>query len=164
MNSDRAENLDEVIELLRKNVQDEASLTDAEKQHLTETSVVPDSLIKALQDFDFSTSDSSFDDAPYAEPEIIAQNYVTLSQFAIRQLGLENVRRLRAVYSEGCFVIYALTPEHVKLDFDQYTTSDYPANRELLFEAEALQGDLFEIEPSGEVHREIIRRIEGATL
>ena len=147
MKNDRMKRLDEAIELLQKNVQDSDSLSNEEKQHL-----------------DFSIPGSPLDDDLRTEQEIIAENYITLARFAIRQLKIKNVCKLKAEYSDGRFIIYALTPEPVALDIERYTTSDYPENKELLLEAEALQGDLSANETLGEARLEIIRRIEDAIL
>ncbi len=59
---------------------------------------------------------------------------------------------------------YALTPEPVELDIEQFCTSDYDDNKELLLEAEALQADLFMEDNTESFILEIIERIESATL
>lgn len=166
MKNDRVKKLDEAIELLKKNVQDEDSLSNEEKQHLEKLVAVPPSLMEALQNFeaDFSIPGSPLDDDLRTEQEIIAENYITLARFTIRRLKIKNVCKLKAEYSDGRFIIYALTPEPVALDIERYTTSDYPENKELLLEAEALQGDLSANETLEEARLEIIRRIEDAIL
>ena len=96
--------------------------------------------------------------------EIIADNYIALAKFAIEKLQIKNVQQLKVKESDCGFVIYALTPEPIEIDIQQFATSDYPNNKELLLEAEALQADLF-MEDSTEKYRfEIIERIEKAAL
>ncbi len=98
------------------------------------------------------------------DEQIIAENYIALAKFAIEKLNMKNVIGLKAEAVEDYFKIYALTPEPVELDLYMFATSDYPNNKELLLEAEALQGDLFLEDNTEEFLAEIVNTINNAKL
>lgn len=98
----------------------------------------------------------------------IANNYVALAKFAIEKLKLKNVRKLKGQVVDGCLIVYALAPTPVELNFEQFATSDYPPQKELLLETESLEADLFaEDDAEGrriEIIGEIIKQIESADI
>ncbi len=98
------------------------------------------------------------------DEQIIAENYIALAKFAIEKLKMKNVIGLKAEVVEDYFVIYALTPKPVELDLAMFATSDYPNNKELLLEAEALQGDLFLEDNTEEYIAEVVNIINNAKL
>ncbi len=166
MKKSRAEKSDELTKLLKKTLQDTNSVSNADKKRMKKLIADPTLLLEAMQniDPDFSVPPFIADDDSRTNEEIIADNYVALAKFTIEKMQLKNVRKLKVEDTDCGFIIYALTPEPVELDFEQFATSDYPTNKELLLEAEALQADLF-IEDSTEKYRlEIIDRIENTVL
>jgi len=172
MSKRKNDKLEETTELLKKVAQDPDSVTNAEKRQLKKLIGGDSSLmIEALQiiqkeqgsDYCPSTPPSSLNDDRTHE-EIIADNYVTLAKFAIEKSGLKNVRNLKVQEGDCGFIIYALTPEPVELDLERYATIDYPANEELLLEAEALQADLFMEDNTEKYRLKIIQLIENTVL
>lgn len=170
MSKRKINKLDETTELLKKVAQDPDSVTNAEKKQLKKLIGGDSSLmIEALQiiqkeqgsDYCPNTPPPSHNDDRTHE-EIIADNYVTLAKFAIEKSGLKNVRKLKVQEGDCGFIIYALTPEPVELDLERYATIDYPANEELLLEAEALQADLFMEDNTEKYRLKIIQLIENS--
>lgn len=166
MKKNRSDNLNELTELLQKVLQNSDSIKDSEKKRMKKLVSDPTLFVEAVQKLDPDLSVPTFPlgtDNRSLE-EIIADNYVALAKFAIEKLQIKNVQQLKVKESDCGFVIYALTPEPIEIDIQQFATSDYPNNKELLLEAEALQADLF-MEDSTEKYRfEIIERIENADL
>ncbi len=158
--------LTELTELIQKALQEPDSIMASEKKRMKKLVSDPTLLVDAFHKLDPDFSVPSFPDSTdtRSHAEIIADNYVALAKFAIEKLQIKNVRQLKVNESDCGFVIYALTPKPIEIDFQQFATSDYPNNKELLLEAEALQADLF-MEDSTEKYRfEIIKRIENADL
>lgn len=166
MKKNRSDNLNELTELIQKVLQNSDSIKGSEKKRMKKLVSDPMLFVEAVQKLDPDLSVPTFPlgtDNRSLE-EIIADNYVALAKFAIEKLQIKNVQQLKVKESDCGFVIYALTPEPIEIDIQQFATSDYPNNKELLLEAEALQADLF-MEDSTEKYRfEIIERIENADL
>lgn len=166
MKKNRSDNLNELTELIQKVLQNSDSIKGSEKKRMKKLVSDPTLFVEAVQKLDPDLSVPTFPlgtDNRSLE-EIIADNYVALAKFAIEKLQIKNVQQLKVKESDCGFVIYALTPEPIEIDIQQFATSDYPNNKELLLEAEALQADLF-MEDSTEKYRfEIIERIENADL
>lgn len=173
MSKNNDDKLNELTELFKKVAQEPEKVTNSEKQQIK--SLIEDDnalMIEALKNMAeeeevdpcFSVPSPSLpnDDRPYEE--IIADNYVFLAKFAIEKAGLKNVQRLKVKEDNGSLIIYALTPKPVELDFEQFCTSDYQQNRELLREAEALQADLFSEDSTQKFLVKIIELIENAVL
>ena len=166
MKKNRNENLNELTELMKKVLQNSDSIMDSDKKRMKKLVSDPTLLAEAMQIInpDFNIPSFPVSEDSRSLEEIIADNYIALAKFAIGQMKLKNVSRLKVQESDGSFVIYGLTPEPVELDFYSFATSDYPYYKELLLEAEALQADLF-MEDSTEKYRfEIIERIENTIL
>lgn len=166
MKKNRSEKLNELTELLQKTLQDSDSINGSEKKRMKKLVSDPMLLVDAFQKLDPTFSVPAFPvgtDNRSLE-EIIVDNYIVLAKFVIEKLQIKNVQQLKVRESDCGFVIYALTSEPIEIDIQQFATSDYPNNKELLLEAEALQADLF-MEDSTEKYRfEIIERIEKAAL
>lgn len=164
--------LNAMTELLEKVARDPASVSQDEIKQIKRLNAKDGSLIvKALRDMmkrrgeDVPLSSAAAaSDEERSGDEIIADNYITLARFAIARSGLKNVSGLKAENTAEGLKIYALTPAPVELDIEQFCTSDYPANRELLREAEALSADLFMDDGIEELRPEIIRRIGAAIV
>lgn len=166
MKKNRSDNLNELTELIQKVLQNSDSIKGSEKKRMKKLVSDPTLFVEAVQklDPDLSVPTFSLGTDNRSLEEIIADNYVALAKFAIEKLQIKNVQQLKVKESDCGFVIYALTPEPIEIDIQQFATSDYPNNKELLLEAEALQADLF-MEDSTEKYRfEIIERIENADL
>ncbi len=166
MKKNRSDNLNELTELIQKVLQNSDSIKGSEKKRMKKLVSDPTLFVEAVQklDPDLSVPTFSLGTDNRSLEEIIADNYVALAKFAIEKLQIKNVQQLKVKESDCGFVIYALTPEPIEIDIQQFETSDYPNNKELLLEAEALQADLF-MEDSTEKYRfEIIERIENADL
>lgn len=166
MNKNRIEKADLLAELMKKALQDKDSISGGEKKCLKKLVSDPTLLVEAFQKLDPSFSVPAFttNDDNRTHEEIIADNYIALAKFTIEKSQLKNAHKLKVKESDCGFIIYALTPEPVELDFLQYATSDYPDNKELLLEAEALQSDLFMEDSTEKFKIEIINRIENANL
>lgn len=173
MGANGEDKLAAATELLKKVAQNPESVSNADKKQIKkliggDTSLIIRALqnIAAEQDPNFGTAvpfPRNPDDGRTDE-EIIAGNYIALAKFAIRKLELSNIHKLKVQDTDTGFVIYALTPEPVELDIEQFCTSDYPNNKELLLEAEALQADLFMEDNTEKFCLEITERIENAIL
>lgn len=94
----------------------------------------------------------------------IAENCVRLAEFVIERQKIEHVAGLKAEVRDNTFVVYALTPDPVELDFPKYATSEVPQAKELLMEKEALEADLFLKQDSQAHSTRVIRRIESGLL
>ncbi len=166
MKNNRKEKKNELTDLLSKTMKDADSITDSEKKRMKKLVSDPTLLLEAMQNLnpDFSVPTFHDKDDSRTPEEIISDNYVTLAKFTIEKMQLKNVSKLSVKDTDCGFIIYALTPEPVELDFAQFATCDYPDYEELLLEAEALQSDL-SMEDSTEKYRlGIIERIENAIL
>lgn len=166
MKKNRSEQSDELMGLVKKVMQDADSISKTDKKRMKKLISDPTLFLEVVQrlDPDYSVPDFPVNNDTRTSEEIIADNYVALAKFTIEKLQLENVHKLKVQESEGCFSVYALTPEPLELCFEQFATSDYPYNKELLLEIEALQADLFMEDNIKKYTPEIISRIENAVL
>lgn len=173
MNKNNDDKLNALTQLFKKVAQEPDKVTSSEKEQIK--SLIGDDnalMIEALKNmageeevdpyFSVPSPTLHNDDRPYEE--IIADNYLFLAKFAIKKTGLKNVQRLKVKEDNGSLLIYALTPKPVELDFEQFCTSDYQQNRELLREAEALQADLFSEDSEQKFIDKIIELIESVVL
>lgn len=173
MNKNSNDKLNILIELLKKAAQTPDKVTSDEKKLIKKLIDDDNSLmIKALKNMEMEEEiDPNFSVTPPTLPkencsyeEIIANNYIFLAKFAIKKLDLKNVQRLKVKKKYGSIIIYAITPKLIELDFEQFCTSDYQQNRELLLEAEALQADLYSEDSNQKYLDEIITLIENTSL
>ncbi len=166
MKKNRSDKINELTELMQKALQNSDSIIGSEKIRMKKLVSDPMLLVDAFQqlDPDFSVPSFSFGADTRSLEEIIADNYVALAKFAIEKLQIKNVQQLKVNESDCGFIIYALTPTPIEIDIWQFATSDYPNNKELLLEAEALQADLFMEDSTEKWRLEIIERIESAVL
>lgn len=173
MNKNSNDKLNILIELLKKAAQTPDKVTSDEKKLIKKLIDDDNSLmIKALKNMEMEEEiDPNFSVTPPTLPkencsyeEIIANNYIFLAKFAIKKLDLKNVQRLKVKKKYGSIIIYAITPKLIELDFEQFCTSDYQQNRELLLEAEALQADLYSEDSNQKYLDEIITLIESTAL
>ena len=166
MKKNRGKAVEELTGLLKKTLQNAESVDKAEKKRMKKLISDPTLLLEAMQRIDPDCNGSPF---PLGEDtrsltEIVADDYIALAKFAIGKSKLQNVRKLKAEISDGGYILYALTPEPVELDFLQYATSDYPDIRERLLEAEALECAWIMEGGEGNFRLAILRRIEDAVL
>lgn len=173
MNKNINDKLNILMELLKKAAQTPDKVTSDEKKLIKKLIDDDNSLmIKALKNMEMEEEiDPNFSVTPPTLPkencsyeEIIANNYIFLAKFAIKKLDLKNVQRLKVKKKYGSIIIYAITPKLIELDFEQFCTSDYQQNRELLLEAEALQADLYSEDSNQKYLDEIITLIENTSL
>ncbi len=173
MSKRRDDKLNETIELFKKVAQDPNSVSNAEKKRIKK--LIGDDMSLMIEALQTMQKEQGFDDCSDTPlmpshndsrtlEEIIADNYVALAKFTIEKMQLKNVSKLKVVDSDCCFTIYALTPDPVELDLIQFATSDYPNNKELLLEAEALQSDLSMDDSAGKYRIKIIQLIENSVL
>lgn len=163
-------NVDKAAELLKKVKENPDSVSFKDKMKLRKLAKNPEALVSALMslgnvtetdDFGFCTPKT---EEGMSDERIIAENYIALAKFAIEKSKIENATGLKAEIRDGGIVLYALTPSPVELDIEQYATSDYPTNKEILLEAEALSADLFSEDGTEKFLDEIIRYINAAEI
>ena len=166
MKKNREQQIDELTEFIKKTQNDASSITATDKKKMKKLVSDPTLLLEAFQKIDPSFTVPAFPESEdkRTSEEIIADNYIALSKFTIEKLQLKNVHKLKVCVSDCSFTIYALTPEPVELDFEQFATSDYPENKELLLEAEALQADLFMEDGTEKFIEKIVELIENVAL
>lgn len=162
--------VEDVVEIMKKVMFDPDSVTSSDKRQMKKLLESDDpSLI--LEAASLMGEDPAAREASNAIPcddtrsieEQIAGNYIELSQFVIAQMGLKNVKKLKATADKN-FEIFAITPNPVQLHFKKYATKRFPEMRKKLLDAEALEADLF-LEDGGEKDiLEVIRLIESAEL
>lgn len=169
MSNNNKDKLNEITDLLKKVADNPNSVTDSDKKQIKKLIGNDSSLIiEALQGMLLGQDAlqepiSTFEDNRSNE-EIIADNYIYLAKFAIEKLKLNN-HELKVQCDDDWLRIYILNPHLEELDFEQFCTSDYPKNKELLLEAEALQADLnMDNKWNDETISKIIEKIESAII
>lgn len=163
-------NREEPTELLKKVKENPDSLSFKDKMKLRKLAKNPEALVSALMSLgnvfgadDFGCCRPNTNEG-MSDERIIAENYIALAKFAIEKDKIENATGLKAEIRDGGIVLYALTPSPVELDIEQYATSDYPTNKEILLEAEALSADLFSEDGTEKFLDEIIQYINAAEI
>lgn len=160
------EKSDELTELIRRALQDSDSVSKTERKRMRKLCSDPCLLVDAMKNLgpDFNIPTFTDNEDNRTNEEIIAADYIALAKFTMEKMQITNVHKLKATVSDAGFIIYALTPDPVELDYEQFATSDYPDNKELLLEAEALQSDLFMEDGPEKFMSEVIKIIEETEL
>lgn len=171
MNKNNNDKLNQTIDLFKKVAQNPDSVSNDDKKQIKklirgDKSLMIEALLSMQKEFDpdYGCDLPITRNDGRTHEEIIADNYIALAKFTIEKLHIKNAHKLKATEGDCGFVLIALTPDPVELDYEQFATSDYPNNKELLLEAEALQADLFTEDGTEQFKLEIIKRIENATL
>lgn len=157
--------VDKAVELFKKAMENPDAVSKDEKKQLKKIMKDTGLVIEAAKILgEFPAGEMPVNSDARTDEEIIAESYVSLAKFTVKQLGLKNVTGLRVQENADGFTVYALTPEPVELEFHKFATSDYPDYEEFLLEAEALQADLFTEDNAEALRGEIKKRIESADI